>query len=126
MPSGGEAGYQREFELIHPDYVELTKTCLTWAILAEGDVYVNEVMDAYTRAYLERDDADLGYSSEDAGGDLYKEQIGKASGPFVEVTEAKTIKLSHASVKDFFLTGLFEQLGSIHQRMLFPMRIENI
>lgn len=104
LPKGGEDVYQRAFEQLNPGYLELAKTCLSWTVLAERDLKVDEIMDVYTRRFMsdDRDDLVAETSKEDL--QIYTEQVLRSCGPFVEVApSSRAVRLKHPSIKDFFL-----------------------
>ncbi|KAL1604963.1 hypothetical protein SLS60_004504 [Paraconiothyrium brasiliense] len=118
LPEGLEAFYEQIIKKTDPAYLDLLKTCLIWAILADGKVHVAEVIDVYSRAYvMEDDDAqkieDLGsesdartYSSEKEtdSDQLFVSQIRTAGSALLDVDKkSKVIQLRHNTVADHFL-----------------------
>jgi hypothetical protein len=55
----GEGVCRRAFEQFNPAYLELGETCLTWTVLAERDIKVDEIMDVYTRRISSDNRGDL-------------------------------------------------------------------
>ncbi len=44
--------YDRFLHQLAPNYLGLLRTALAWTLLADADVTVQEIMDAYTGTYL--------------------------------------------------------------------------
>ena len=115
LPAGLTESYLHSLQQTDPAYLDLLKTSLMWTILAEGDIRVPEVMDAYSRAYDYREDIeelleDIYISSDH---NLHDSQIRTAGGLFLEVSsESRVISLRHKTVKDFFLREEAHTTGS--------------
>jgi GTPase SAR1 family protein len=81
---------------IDPSYVEFLKTCLTWTILANGNqkVKIEEVIDAYSRVYVNGSTEWKREKLDEAHIKFYREQIQTAGSSFLEVdTETREISL---------------------------------
>ncbi|KAF2761902.1 hypothetical protein EJ05DRAFT_496790 [Pseudovirgaria hyperparasitica] len=109
LPIGLEAAYEQTVRNIDPAYLELLKTCLTWTCLAEGQIRVPEVIDAYSRKYVvEQESHEAGdvesIEEPEAQEDLHVDQIRTAGSAFLEVDSmTRVIQLRHATVADYFL-----------------------
>jgi hypothetical protein len=104
LPPGMHGSYDLMFKQVSPTYVELTKTFLNWALLTEGEITVQEVVDDYNDAFS--NSIYIPYSSEKSQQETLADQLDRAVGRFLEIdrkSEPWTIKLRHASVKDYFL-----------------------
>ena len=109
LPEGLQAFYEQIIRNTDPLYMGLLNTCLTWTILANGQIKVTEIVDAYSRTYTEGDDyaiEDCTPQSIDAGEDLHIKQIRIAGSALLEVdVKSRVIKLRHNTVADYFLTA---------------------
>lgn len=109
LPEGLQAFYEQIIRNTDPLYMGLLNTCLTWTILANGQIKVTEVIDAYSRTYTEGDDyaiEDYTPQSFDAGEDLHIKQIQIAGSALLEVdAKSRVIQLRHHTVADYFLTA---------------------
>ncbi|KAJ4355542.1 uncharacterized protein N0V89_003559 [Didymosphaeria variabile] len=117
LPEGLEAFYEQIIKKTDPAYLDLLKTCLTWAILADGKVHVAEVTDVYSRAYMMEDEdaqqvQELGpdfesptsSEKEKASDQLFVAQIRTAGSALLDVdNKSKVIQLRHNTVADHFL-----------------------
>lgn len=97
LPGGLDETYGQAIGQMASNYRELLKTSVTWALLANGPVTVTEVMDAHLGTYLTDSPAveDSTVREESA---LYREQIRKAGGPFLDCQ--RTDKQSIVKLKD--------------------------
>ena len=74
-----------------PNYLDLLKISLTWALLSDIDVTVHEVMDAYTETYLTENTVDdLKEFADLDDSKLHADQIRDAGGPFLDVVDNGT------------------------------------
>ncbi|KAL9070018.1 MAG: hypothetical protein Q9157_005969 [Trypethelium eluteriae] len=102
----------RIFARIDPSYVGFLKTCLTWAMLANGKqmVKVEEVVDAYSRVYVHGDPEWKRSGALDDQVEFYKSQIHVAGSTLLEVKDTREISLiKPAIVKDSFLKETVKQ-----------------
>lgn len=116
LPEGLPAFYEQIIKKTDPAYLDLLKTCLTWTILADGKVHVEEIIDVFSRVYAveeedtgslqESESKELSLSAEpevESDG-LYVTQIRTAGSALLEVDpESKVIQLRHNTVADHFL-----------------------
>lgn len=117
LPEGLPAFYEQIIKKTDPAYVDLLKTCLTWTILAEGQVHVTEIVDAYSRLYATEDelaqelqtdgleeDSPYAIDAETESDRLYVNQIRTAGSSLLEVdSESGVIQLRHNTVADHLL-----------------------
>lgn len=115
LPNGLEGSYITSWNATDPDYRELLKTALTWALFADGVATVPVIMDAYSRTFSA--EAGIGIEEEEEGEgegegeplsepgamDLHEKQIRIAGGQFLEVSSTGHVTLRHLTVKDFFI-----------------------
>jgi hypothetical protein len=109
LPDGLNNSYRKILQQTDPNYLGLLETCLTWTILAEGDITVSEVIDAFSKPYsndpanelsAETDEID----DENDNCDLFMSQIRFAGSSFLQVDDKwKVISLRHNTVADYFL-----------------------
>ena len=91
LPENMNETYSVFLRQLAPNYLDLLKTALTWALLSDSDVTVQEVMDAYTGTYLieEAVDDPKEYANlEDSK--LQADQIRDAGGPFLDAIDNGT------------------------------------
>lgn len=110
-----------------PSYIGFLKTCLTWAILANGEqkLRIHELIDIYSERFLIDDDGDDEAADEvgelDEEVKFYRQQIRKAGDTFLDLDE-KTKELNlikPALVKDSFLRTT-EQANELRRRNSDP------
>ena len=96
LPAGLANSYLQSLQQTDPAYVGLLKTTLMWTILAEGEIRVPEVMDAYSRPYdNEENPGELLDASSAAEVNLHDHQIRTAGGIFLEVLpKSRAIKVA--------------------------------
>ncbi|OCK76384.1 hypothetical protein K432DRAFT_360469 [Lepidopterella palustris CBS 459.81] len=108
LPEGLQAFYEQIIRKTDPAYMELLKTCLTWTILADGQIKVPEIMDAYSRTYTEDDESsfeEVTTPDTTSGEDLYVKQIRIAGSALLDVdTKSRVVQLRHTTVGDYFLS----------------------
>ena len=91
LPDNMNETYSVFLRQLAPNYLNLLKTALTWALLTDADIDIHEVMDAYTGTYLIEgaiDDLQECTSFEDSK--LQADQIRDAGGPFLDVIDDGT------------------------------------
>lgn len=112
LPEGLNNSYRQIIQSTDPNYLPLLRTCLHWAILAEGDITVSEVVDAYSRLYVEEheetkeaNDAEQAEQQvEEQDITLWVEQIRFAGSSLLEVdSQTGVISLRHSTVSEYFL-----------------------
>lgn len=129
LPEGLEAFYEQIIKKTNPAYLGLLQTSLTWTILAEGKVHVDEIMDVFSRAYviagedeqrLEEPDTDsenlASDSLENDWDKLFVSQIRTAGSALLDVdNESKVIQLRHNTVADYFLKKSSQSVTAGHE-----------
>jgi hypothetical protein len=113
LPKGVDAFYEQIIQSTPPAYMELLKTSLTWTILAAGTIRVPEVIDAYSRTYVNidsrnpigREKVSKGENSDsNETSTLHVQQISTAGANLLLVdSETLIIQQRHSTVADFFL-----------------------
>lgn len=130
LPNGSTGSYINSWFAIDPDYRELLKVALTWVLFAEGSVTVPEIMDAYSRTYDndvgveqqkrsettvannvshgsdsqgEQEMITTSNMTRSDGTNLHDNQILKAGGNFLDVSQSRSVNLRHLTVRDFFV-----------------------
>ncbi|KAF4622806.1 hypothetical protein G7Y89_g14219 [Cudoniella acicularis] len=102
LQEGLTNSYTQALQLTDPNYQDLLKACLTWALLGEGQVKVAEVMDAFSCTYSQgHDDEDV----EDIANDEQPlKQVEKAGTTFLDVDwKTGVIAPRHETVTEYFL-----------------------
>jgi hypothetical protein len=111
-----------------PSYIGFLKTCLTWAILANGQqkLKISELIDIYSNRFLlEADEIDDATQEQEELTEevtkFYKQQIRKAGDTFLDLDEkSKELNLiKPALVKDSFLKT-HEQAEELRRRNTEP------
>ena len=113
LPEGLNETYNQYLRGLSPNYLQLLRTALTWTLMAEESVTVEEIMDSYSGAYTAPNQQDVP-ESEDAAVDeeaeqertrVYVKQLQDAGGPFLELENKKGrwyVKLKdEASVRQY-------------------------
>jgi len=96
LPDNMNETYDRFLRQLAPNYLGLLKTALIWTVLANTEVTVQEVMDAYTGTYLGHNTTD---DPQDSGeSKLHADQIRDAGGPFLDVIDNSITQI--VSLKD--------------------------
>ena len=127
LPNGLEGSYITGWNATDPDYRELLKTALTWALLADGVITVPIIMDAYSRTFSA--EAGVGVKEGEEGDgegekeplpepgemDLHEKQVRIAGGQFLEVSSVGHVTLRHLTVKDFFIAKSEDSLSASDQ-----------
>ncbi|KAI9774482.1 MAG: hypothetical protein M1839_001715 [Geoglossum umbratile] len=106
LPTNMDETYTRFLGQLAPNYLGLLKVALTWTLLADVEVTVEEVMDDYAGAYLASDTMDDPTEySDDGDSKLIAGQIRDAGGPFLDVMDngaALVVSLKDPSgIRDF-------------------------
>lgn len=101
LPENVNETYHRHLLQLAPDYRRLLHTALSWTLTARSLPRVEEIMEAYSGAYLHSSTND-GQNRTDENLSLYCEQIQKAAGPFLEVRDNRYVVLGDAqAVRSF-------------------------
>jgi hypothetical protein len=99
--------YHQHLRQLSPNYHELLRTALAWALVAQVPPSVEEIMDAYSREYLDGAmDDERGKTKSSLN--LYREQIQKAGGPFLEVLDDESVTLADAQTVRSFCSQVLE------------------
>ncbi len=108
LPNSMNGTYDTFLHQLAPNYFSLLRTTLAWTLLADADLTVQEVMDAYTGTYLTQtiiDDTKENATIEDTK--LHVKQIRDAGGPFLNITDNGTTQIVRlkdpASIREFCL-----------------------
>lgn len=104
LQKGLTNSYTQALQLTDPNYHGLLKTCLTWALLGEGQVKVAEVMDAFRCTYGKGADDEI---VEDVANDNQPlKQVEKAGNTFLDVDWITgVIAPRHETVTEYFLNN---------------------
>ena len=101
LPENVNETYHRHLLQLAPEYHRLLHTALSWALTAKEMPRVEEIMEAYSGAYLNSSTTDE-QARTDTNLSLYCEQIQKAAGPFLEVQNNRYVVLGDAqAVRNF-------------------------
>ena len=101
LPENVNDTYHRHLLQLAPEYSRLLRTALSWTLTARDLPRVEEIMEAYSGAYLNSSTND-GQNRTDENLSLYCEQLQKAAGPFLEVREDRYVVLGDAqAVRSF-------------------------
>ena len=105
LPENVNDTYHRHLLQLAPDYSRLLRTALSWTLTARDLPRVEEIMEAYSGAYLNSSTND-GQNRTDENLSLYCEQLRKAAGPFLEIREDRYVVLGDAqAVRSFCKPG---------------------
>lgn len=103
LPNSMIGTYDRFLRQLAPNYLGLLRTALAWTLLADADVTVQEIMDAYTGIYLTQNTIDNTMehvSLEDSK--LHIKQIRDAGGPFLNIVDNHIVRLKDpTSIREF-------------------------
>lgn len=108
LPDNVNETYHHHLLQLSPNYHELLRTALAWALVAQVPPSVEEVMDAYSRVYMD-DAMDIERGMNKSNLNLYREQIQKAGGPFLEVMDDESVTLTNAQAVRSFCSQAFEK-----------------
>ena len=101
LPENVNETYYQHLHHLTPVYRHLLQSLLAWTMVAERPPQVEEIMDAYSHKYLSGTLSDE-QTGTGANLDLYREQIRKAAGPFVDIRDDNSIALADVrAVRDF-------------------------
>lgn len=91
LPDNRGGTYDQFLSGLAPNYHDLLTVALTWTLLYNGDVTLQESMDAYTGTYLSLDMTnDSKENADEENFNLHAEQIKAAGGPFLDFTNIGT------------------------------------
>ena len=101
LPENVNETYHQHLHHLTPVYRHLLQSLLAWTMVAERPPQVEEIMDAYSHKYLSGTLSDE-QTETGANLELYREQIRKAAGPFVDIRDDNSIALADVrAVRDF-------------------------
>ena len=101
LPENVNETYHRHVLQLAPNYRRLLRTALSWTLTAQNLPRVEEIMEAYSGAYLNSTTNDM-QDRTDESLSLYREQIEKAAGPFCEIRDNRYVGLEDAqAVRNF-------------------------
>ena len=100
LPENVNETYHRHLLQLAPDYRRLLRTALSWTLTARDLPRVEEIMEAYSGAYLSSS-TDDGQNCTDKVLDLYCEQIQEAAGPFLQVRDRYVVLGDAQAVRSF-------------------------
>lgn len=105
LPEGMSETYDQAIRSMPPNYLELLRTALSWALFAPGPVHVPAIMQAYSRLwFMPVDNAASQVFTESSHDDyataLEIQQLRTASGPFLEISEPDDPGDYFVSLKD--------------------------
>ncbi len=107
LPDNVNETYHQHLRQLSPNYHELLRTALAWALVAQVPPSVEEIMDAYSRVYLDGAmDDERGKTKSSLN--LYREQIQKAVGPFLEVLDDDSVTLADTQTVRSFCSQVLE------------------
>ena len=101
LPENVNETYHRHVLQLAPNYRRLLRTILSWTLTARNLPRVEEIMEAYSGAYLNSTTNDT-QNRTDENLSLYREQIEKAAGPFCEIRDNQYVVIGDAqAVRSF-------------------------
>ena len=105
LPENVNETYHQHLHQLPFNYRQLLQSALAWTIVAERPLRVKEIMDAYTRVYLDNPTSDE-QNTADGNLKLYHEQIQKAGGPFLDFRDNEYVVLADTqAVRNFCSPG---------------------
>ena len=111
LPENVNEIYHRHVFQLAPEYRRLLRTVLSWTLTARKLPRVEEIMEAYSGAYLNSTTDDV-QNRTDENLSLYREQIEKAAGPFCEIRDNRYVDLRDAQAVRSFCKPELEKYGS--------------
>lgn len=101
LPDSFNETYRQHLHQLAPNYRRLLRTALVWTLVAEKPPRVDEIMEAYSGVYLDENASEENIA--DPNLNLYREQIHKAGGPFLDIQNDGFVVLQDAqAVRSFF------------------------
>lgn len=101
LPENVDETYHQHLHQLAPTYRHLLRTSLAWTLIAQTPLRVEEIMESYSRVYL-NGDTSVEQNVVDTNLNLYREQIQKAGGPFLDIRDNKFVVLQDAqAVRSF-------------------------
>lgn len=100
LPENVNETYHQHLHQLAPNYRQLLRAALAWTLVAKTPLRVEEIMEAYSHVYLDGDASEQ--STAETNLNLYREQIQKAGGPFLDIRDNRFVVLqdNHA-VRNF-------------------------
>ena len=95
LPENVNETYHQHLHQLTPNYRRLLRTALRWTLTTTSPPLVEEIMEAYSGAYLDDSTSDE-QTRTDTNISLYCEQIQKAAGPFLEIRDNRHVTLVDA------------------------------
>ena len=92
LPENLNETYHQHLHQLTPSYRRLLRIALSWTLTTKFPPLVQEIMEAYSGAYLDDNTSDE-QNRTDPNISLYCEQIQKAAGPFLEIREDRYVTL---------------------------------
>ena len=106
LPEDVNETYHQHLHQLAPGYDQLLKKALAWTLVAQTPFRVDEIMEAYSEVYTDSN-ANERQSMEMTNLDLYREQIQKAGGPFLDIRDEQYVVLADAqAVRKFCRSSL--------------------
>ena len=100
LPENVNETYHQHLHQLTPNYRRLLRIALRWTLTTKNPPLVEEIMEAYSGAYLDASTSDEDRT--DTNISLYCEQIQKAAGPFLEIRDNRHVTLVDAqAVRSF-------------------------
>ncbi|KAI9718796.1 MAG: hypothetical protein M1812_003970 [Candelaria pacifica] len=101
LPENLNETYHQHLHQLTPDYRRLLRIALRWTLTAKYPPVVEEIMEAHSGTYLD-DCASDEQGRTDTNISLYREQMQKAAGPFLEIRDNELVTLVDAqAVRSF-------------------------
>lgn len=101
LPENVNETYHQHLHQLTPNYRRLLRIALRWTLTTTNPPLVEEIMEAYSGAYLDGSISDE-QNRTDTNLSLYCEQIQKAAGPFLEIRDNRYVTLVDAqAVRSF-------------------------
>ncbi|ERF74527.1 hypothetical protein EPUS_08938 [Endocarpon pusillum Z07020] len=101
LPENVNETYHQHLHQLAPSYRHLLRAALAWTLVAQTPLRVEEIMEAYSRVYLDGD-ASEEQSMANTDPSLYREQIQKAGGPFLDIRDNRFVVLQDSqAVRSF-------------------------
>ncbi|KAI9661799.1 MAG: hypothetical protein M1821_009038 [Bathelium mastoideum] len=110
LPENVNETYHQHLVHLAPGYRPLLQIALSWTLVAQTPLHVEEIIDAYSRIYLDGDASERqSWNSVDL--DLYQKQIRIAGGPFLEIRDHRDVVLQDARAARSFCSTIRKTLS---------------
>lgn len=111
LPENVDEAYHQHLRQLASNYHNLLRVALAWTLVAQTPLRVDEIMEAYSCVYVDGN-ASEEQNIEDTNLDLYREQIQKAGGPFLDIREKQFVVLQDAQAVHSFCTRAPDESAS--------------